>query len=86
MPNAWPTAVDVDAATRMEARSDDDGTTFQLTHDGRQVRVRFHRDGTIRLAGTTKGDEWTFEPAGRPGDRVPNEYGYPVVRVRPQPA
>jgi hypothetical protein len=67
----------------VETHSDSNGKTFQLTHQGRQVRVRFHRDGTLRLAGTTQGEEWTFEPNGRPGERVPREHGYPVVRVRP---
>jgi hypothetical protein len=64
----------------VETRSDSNGKTFQLTHEGRQVRVRFHRDGTIRLAGTRKGEQWTDE-RHRPG-RAPRAR-LPLVRVRP---
>jgi hypothetical protein len=64
----------------VETHSDSNGKTFQLTHEGRQVRVRFHRDGTIRLAGTRKGEQWTDE---RTGQAVRREHGYPVLRVRP---
>jgi hypothetical protein len=67
----------------VETHSDSNGKTFQLTHEGRQVRVRFHRDGTIRLAATKS--EWLFESAAvHRGAQVPREHGYPVVRVRPQ--
>jgi hypothetical protein len=70
--------------TTVQTRTDRDGTTYQLTHNGRTVRVRFHRDGTIRFASAIKGDVWQEEPGGRPSDRtVTREHGYPVVRVRP---
>jgi hypothetical protein len=70
--------------TTVQTRTDRDGTTYQLTHNGRTVRVRFHRDGTIRFASAIKGEVWQEEPGGRPSDRtVTREHGYPVVRVRP---
>jgi hypothetical protein len=65
----------------VQVRSDADGTTYQLTQDGRTVRVRFHRDGSIRLAGLPKGATW-LDAHGKP---TPREHGYPVVRVYPQP-
>jgi hypothetical protein len=58
-------------------RTDDDGTTYKIEHEGITVVVRFHADGTIRLAGE-KGTAWT-DMSGKP---VPREWGSPVVRVR----
>jgi hypothetical protein len=59
-------------------RTDDDGTTYKIEHEGTTVVVRFHSDGTIRLAGE-KGTAWT-DASGQP---VPREWTSPVVRVRP---
>jgi hypothetical protein len=59
-------------------RTDDDGTTYKIKHEDTTVVVRFHSDGTIRLAGE-KGTAW-IDGAGRP---VPREWTSPVVRVRP---
>jgi hypothetical protein len=37
-----------------EAWSDDEGTTYELEHNGRMARVRFYNSGELHFA--TKGD------------------------------
>jgi hypothetical protein len=59
-------------------RTDNHGTTYKLVHEGTTVVVRFHADGTIRLAGEK--DKTWLDASGKP---VPREWTSPVVQVWP---
>jgi hypothetical protein len=64
-----------------EAWSDDDGTTYELEHNGRKARVRFYNSGELHFA--TKGDPLVATMV-KVGDGVVAAGQWQIIVLRPQ--